>query len=100
MMPIVRLSHLADGDLDSIRDAIRKDNPPAADRVLNELFQTLELLAANPEIGQRRDDLKPELRVFTCRPYVILYYASTDGIHVARVVHGARDFPAMFSGNL
>jgi len=30
-MAIVRLSHLADGDLDSIRDYIRRENPSAAD---------------------------------------------------------------------
>jgi len=66
--------------------------------VLDELFRTFEVLAENPGIGQRRDDLLPELRAFTNRPYVILYYPSADGIHVARIVHGARDFPTMFSG--
>jgi len=50
---IVRLSHLADGDLDSIRDFIFDSNPSAANDTLEELFNTLELLAANPGIGQR-----------------------------------------------
>ena len=52
-MGIVRLSHLADNDLDGIRDYIHQHNSRAA----------------NP---------------------------SADGIHVARIVHGARDFPAVF----
>ena len=64
--------------------------------MLDELFSTFELLAENPGIGQRRDDLASELRAFTNQPYVILYYASADGIHVVRVVHGARDFPSLF----
>ena len=94
-MAIVRLSHLADGDLDSIRDYIRADNPAAADGMVERIFETLELLASNPEMGQRRDDLRERLRAFTVRPYAILYYPSADGIHVARIVHGARDFPTM-----
>jgi toxin ParE1/3/4 len=96
-MAIVRLSHLADGDLDSIRDFIRENNPSAANALLEELFNTLELLAANPEIGQRRDDLLTDLRLFSVRPYVIMYQAAVEGIHVVRVVHGARDFPSLFS---
>ena len=98
-MAIVRLSHLADGDLDQIRDYIRRDNPAAADRVLEQLFETLESLANQPEMGERRDDLGANLRAFVVRPYVIFYHPAADGIHVARIVHGARDFPAMF-GNI
>jgi toxin ParE1/3/4 len=96
-MAIVRLSHLADGDLDSIRDFICKNDRAAANSVLEELFNTLELLAANSGIGQRRDDLQPGLRLFSLRPYVIMYLAAEDGIHVVRIVLGARDFPALFS---
>jgi toxin ParE1/3/4 len=64
--------------------------------VLDDLLHTLELLAGQPEMGQRRDDMRRDLRAFSMRPYVILYYPSTDGIHVVRIVHGARDFPNMF----
>jgi toxin ParE1/3/4 len=95
-MGLVRLSHLADGDLDAIRNNIVAHNPSAADRVLEELFDALELLAAQPLIGEQRDDLSPRLRIFSVRPYVIHFYPAADGIHVARVVHGARDFPALF----
>jgi toxin ParE1/3/4 len=95
-MGLVRLSHLADGDLDAIRDNIEAQHPSAADRVLDALFHTLELLAGQPHIGEQRDDLSPSLRVFSVRPYVILFYPAADGIHVARIVHGARDFPAHF----
>jgi toxin ParE1/3/4 len=95
-MGLVRLSHLADGDLDAIRDDIARHNPSAADRVREELFSTLELLASQPYIGEQRDDLSPRLRMFTVRPYVILFYPAADGIHVARIVHGARDFPTLF----
>lgn len=96
-MAIVRLSHLADGDLDSIRDFIFAQNPSAANDVLDNLFNALEFIAANPGIGERRDDLQPRLRLFSLRPYVIMYQVAADGIHVVRIVHGARDFPSLFS---
>jgi toxin ParE1/3/4 len=97
-MGFVRLSHLADWDLDSIRGAITLHNPAAANDLIEEVFATLEILAIQPLIGQARDDLSPGLRAFTVRPYVVLYYPAESGIHVARIVHGARDFPALFGG--
>lgn len=96
-MAVVRLSHLADIDLDGIRDYIAQHNPRAADKVLDQLLETLELLATRPELGQRRDDLHERIRAFVVRPYVVLYEPSADGIHVARIVHGARDFPSLFA---
>jgi toxin ParE1/3/4 len=95
-MGLVRLSHLADSDLDAIRDYIKPQNARAADELLERLFGTLESLAEQPEMGERRDDLGQNLRAFVDRPYVIFYYAAVDGIHVARIIHGARDFPAIF----
>ena len=95
-MGLVRLSHLADGDLDAIRDHVKQQNLAAADRLLEQLFETLELLAEQPLIGQQRDDLATKLRAFAVRPYVILYHPHEDGIHVVRIVHGARNYPAMF----
>ena len=92
----VRLAHLADLDLDAIRDYISEHNPRAANNVLDQLFETLELLANQPELGERRSDLGEHLRAFVVRPYVIFYQPAADGIHVARIVQGARDFPAMF----
>jgi toxin ParE1/3/4 len=56
----------------------------------------LESLADAPEMGERREDIAQDIRAFVVRPYVIFYYASVDGIHVARIIHGARDFSAMF----
>jgi plasmid stabilization system protein ParE len=64
--------------------------------VLDQLFGALESLANQPEIGERREDLGSGIRAFVVRPYVIFYQASADGIHVARIIHGARDFPRMF----
>ncbi len=95
-MGAVRLSYLADTDLDGIRDYIHQRNPRAANEVLDQIFETLELLANYPELGERRDDLGQNLRAFVVRPYVVFYHPAADGIHVARIVHGARDFSSLF----
>jgi toxin ParE1/3/4 len=94
-MGLVRLAHLADIDLDDIRDYISLHNPTAANEVLEQLFDALESLANQPEIGERREDLGNNLRAFVVRPYVIFYQPAADGVHVARIIHGARDFPRM-----
>jgi toxin ParE1/3/4 len=60
------------------------------------MFDALETLANYPEMGERRSDLGENLRAFVVRPYVIFFHPAVDGIHVARVIHGARDYPAMF----
>ena len=70
--------------------------PCAANNTLDTLFDALETLARNPELGERRQDLGENLRAFVVRPHVIFYYPAADGIHVARVIHGSRDFPSMF----
>ena len=95
-MGLVRLAHLADADLDRIRDYTGQQRSRAANKVLDQLFETLELLANQPELGERREDLGDNLRAFVVRPYVIFYPSSADGIHVARIVHGARDFVSLF----
>jgi plasmid stabilization system protein ParE len=95
-MGIVRLSHLADADLDEIREYIQAQNPTAANEVIDKLFDALESLAEAPELGERREDFAQNLRAFAVRPYVIFYYSAADGIHVARIIHGARDYPALF----
>jgi toxin ParE1/3/4 len=95
-MGVVRLSHLADSDLDSIRDYIYQYNTGAANHLLDQVFETLERLANEPELGERREDLGQNLRAFVVRAYVIFYHPATNGIHVARVLHGARDFPALY----
>jgi toxin ParE1/3/4 len=79
-------------DLDGIWDYTARDNPAAADRMLDELNERFVLLSENPEIGE----LQPKLadgtyRRFTCRSYVIYYRPLEDGIVLVRVLHGARD---------
>lgn len=95
-----RLSNQALQDLHDITDHIAADNPSAADRVLDTLLASFELLGENPQAGTLRNDLRPSIRMFVPGPpagsYVIFYYPISNGIEVSDVIHAKRDWQALF----
>jgi toxin ParE1/3/4 len=91
-----RLSQFAKSDLADIRHYIRQDKPAAADRQISAFFRRFQMLAGNPELGQRRPELGSELRTFSVGNYVIIYRASAGGAEIVRVVSGYRDIEALF----
>ena len=91
-----RLTHLANRDLDEIATYIARDNPPAAHRLVDKLFERFEMLTRQPLIGESCAELAPNLRNFPLGSYVIYYQPVDDGVVIVRVVHGARDVDALF----
>ncbi len=85
-------------DLDAIWDyiAIENQNPVAASNQIEVLCDKFSLLATQPFLGEARDDLGKNIRMFVVRPYVILYRQKGRGIEVAQVVHSAQDIHAVF----
>ena len=98
-----RISRQADAQLDEITGYIARDNPDAAARVLDALFDAFQLLARDPEIGTLRDDLRPGLRVFTpkapARNYVICYYARSAGIEIGHVFNARPNWMSILQGD-
>jgi len=91
-----RVSGAAQTDLDEIWYYIAEDNFEAADRLLVAIVSRFPKLASMPEPGPRRDELSSGLRSFAVGNYVIFYRRFENGIEIARVLHGARDFPPLF----
>ncbi len=89
---------------DAIEQAvyISEDNPEAADRFLEALERSCELLATMPDMGSRRTFDNPALADVRTMPikgfekYLIFYRSSPEGVEIIRIVHGARDLPALF----
>jgi toxin ParE1/3/4 len=78
-------------DLDEIWEYIATDNLDAADRVLEEIYQTVRSLATFPQQGHTRPDLTTNpLRFQSVRDYVIAYVADKDPLIVIAVLHGRR----------
>jgi len=75
---------------------IAMDDPAAADRWFDLIEQKCQLLATMPGMGRDRKDLHPNLRSFPAGDYLIFYRPEKQGIVIIRVLHGARDIPALF----
>jgi toxin ParE1/3/4 len=95
-MSRVRITPLAERDLEEIWFFIAQDDPTAADRLLDLLEEKYKLLAENPHMGPARPDIAKELRYHPVGSYLLLYRVIPGGIELVRVVHGARDLPSLF----
>ena len=68
-----------------------------ADRLIDSITEQFLLLAQYPHIGRRRDeDLRPGLRSFPVRDYVVFYRVQDADVVILRVLHGSRDVKAQF----
>lgn len=90
-MSVVIKTPRARKDLVELADYIARVSLDAAIRWLDRMDQRLALLASQPEMGERRPEISPEIRSFVAGAYVIYNRPRPDGIEVARVLHSARD---------
>lgn len=91
-----RLSRRAHQDLIELAKYIAKDNPVAAEHLLERLESACQQLTETPSLGFPFEGTTDELRVWPVGNYVILYRIEPDGIGVVRIVHGARDLSRLF----
>jgi toxin ParE1/3/4 len=91
-----RVDPEARSDLDAIYDYIARDNPRAAEALLDKIRTRFRLLAEQPSIGRTRPELAPRLRGLPVGNYLIFYRPTDDGVEIARVLHGSRDIDALF----
>jgi toxin ParE1/3/4 len=88
----------ADYDLDDIWYRVAKESGSVerAERFIEYLTERFYLLAANPYIGRRREDLGPGLRSFPVGQYVIIYQIAGNDVLILHVFHGGRDIESFF----
>lgn len=89
------LGSAAIGDLEEIWEFIARDNPRAADRWIDRLFETFKALARAPGMGHRREDLTgfPVL-FFPVDAYLVIYRLAGKQIEIVAVAQGSRDVPS------
>jgi toxin ParE1/3/4 len=95
----VQFTEIAVLDIDDIWSylAITQGNPKVAQKVMDELRQTFELLSDFPMMGRERNDLKQGIRRIVVRKrYIVLYRVIDEDILIERVVHGSRDLESLF----
>jgi len=93
-----RLSPEAEKDLDDIRlYLMRNGGAGAARHVLSEIRRALRVIAENPGIGHRREDLTDEpVKFWPVFSYLIVYEPTMRPIGIVRVLHGAQDVEGKF----
>jgi len=68
----------------------------AADRWLDAVEQRFRILATQPHAGRARPDLAPNLRFLPVGNYLIFHRPIENGVEIARVIHGSRDYGPEF----
>ena len=80
---------------------IAKDNRTAAKGLRDAIGKAAQRIAVHPRIAPARLELADEsIRFLTLTgyPYIVVYDADRDPPLILRVLHGARDIPAVLRG--
>lgn len=100
-MPKFILAPCVGDELWAIWTFIARDNPEAADRVIESAYETFQNLAKTPSLGRIRKFDNPRLKevrswhISGFDDYLIFYRPISEGIHVLHVYHGARDLDTL-----
>jgi plasmid stabilization system protein ParE len=95
-MPLYKVSPEVLDDLRLIGDFIALDSVDAAERVIDQFFETFEQLAAWPKTGHVRTDLTSKnVRFWPVGSYLVVYRDHSDGVQIVAVLHGSRDVPSV-----
>uniref|UniRef100_A0AC34FS80 Toxin n=1 Tax=Panagrolaimus sp. ES5 TaxID=591445 RepID=A0AC34FS80_9BILA len=89
-----KLSVLAEDDIIAIAElGIAMFGLAQAKRYHAELFCTLDLIAKNPQMARRREEISPPVRVHPFKAHLIIYQIEDDGtVFVIRVRHAFEDW--------
>ncbi len=92
----VRISRRASTDLEEIADRIALDDPVQAERFVNALLKRGFSLGRHPRRFPCVGTISGEpIYKLGWHDYVLLYRISPDGVEIARIVHGRRDWAGM-----
>ena len=86
----------ARADLDDVWDYVSPAGKKVADRFVTKIRKQCRMLARFPGIGRARDELAVGLRSFPLSPFVIFFRLVDKRVEIVRVLHGARDFEALW----
>jgi plasmid stabilization system protein ParE len=89
----VRWTTTAADDLAHIVDYIRKDDPAAARRVAQSIYQAIAGLLKFPNRGRIGLAENTCELVFSPRSYIAVYEVIDDQVQVLRIRHAAQDWP-------
>ena len=89
-------------DLPDIYAFIARDDPAAAERVLDAVEKTFDRLAEQPDSGVSYPTRNPKLQALRMLPvigfhdYLVFYRVETERVRILYVTHGARHLLRLF----
>jgi len=87
------LSSKADGDIDDIVDyTLETWGESQTNIYLTDLYEFLQTLADNPELGRSASEFAPPLKRYHYKAHTIFYEPTRKGIFVVRILGQIRDF--------
>ncbi len=90
-------------DIAEIVQSLAIENPNVAKLFRKYLEETTTAIAQMPKIGSQRHFKHPDLANVRFVPmkhfkkHLIFYQVSDNKLHIIRIVHGARNLPALFN---
>ncbi len=91
-MPSYRLTPAAKSDLLEIWDyTVKTWGKNQTEKYLLNIEVKLEQLAANPEMGKPRPEIRPGFYSFPVGKHIIFYLPTGNHIHIIGILHGRMD---------
>ncbi len=96
---------VAEGDLAEAYLYLGADSPAAAERFVDAVQSSLQVIARHPEVGRLRAFRSPQSHSVRSRvvrgfdAYLIFYRLAGEDIEVLRILHGARDLPPLLGSS-
>lgn len=87
-------------DLLDIGDYIAKDSRANARRFVAKLREQCQRIGNVPLAYPGREDLAAGLRMASLGRYLVFFRVLGDSVRIERVLHGARDLPAIFGSGV
>ena len=93
-----RLAPEAEAELDEIWYFIATESGSVdiADRFINSITDRFFRIAAYPNAGRAREDLRPGLRSFPVGQYLVIYRVVAPDVLILHVAHGRRNLEWLF----
>jgi toxin ParE1/3/4 len=95
----VVLTEQAEADLEAIGDYIAAESPLGAMAFIRQIREQCERISRAPYAYAARPQLGAGIRLCPHGNYLILFSAAEEEVLIVRIVHGARDIVALFSGD-
>jgi len=89
----VRWTTAAASDLENIANYLFEKTPENAARLIREICDAVFALRIYPNRGRPGKKSGTRELVLPALPYIVVYKAGSDVLHIARILHGAQDWP-------